>query len=63
MMPTKRCASVSCPLCGKAFRVRKGKPRTRSQWRVALMVHLIASLKHGMKPEEAERVVDSVLPK
>jgi hypothetical protein len=59
-MPAERYARVSCSLCGKVLRTRKGKPRTQKQWRVALLAHLILSPEHDMKPEEAKRVVDSV---
>jgi hypothetical protein len=59
--PQKRLSSVSCPLCGRMFRVRTGKPRTLKQWKVTLMVHLIASPRHYKEPEEAESMVDAYL--
>jgi len=62
-MTEKRLSEISCPLCGKIFRVRKGRPRTLKQWKVSLMVHLTASPQHRLVAEEADDVVNSYLKK
>lgn len=53
----KRFSEIHCPLCSEEFRVRKGEPRTLKQWRVALIMHLTASLKHHLKPDEANSII------
>jgi hypothetical protein len=53
----KRFSEIQCPICKKQFRVRKGKPRTLKQWRVALRVHLIAKPEHHLEPDKAESVI------
>jgi len=53
----KRFSEIQCPLCEKPFRVRKGEPRTLKQWRIALIVHLTASLKHHLTLDKAESII------
>jgi len=53
----KRFFDIHCPLCAKEFRVRKGKPRTLKQWRIALIMHLTASLNHHLTLDKAELVI------
>jgi len=53
----KRFSEIHCPLCGDEFRVRKGKPRTLKQWRIALIIHLTASMKHHLTLDKAEAVI------
>jgi len=50
----KRFSEIQCPLCKKKFKVRKGNPRTLKQWKISLIVHLTASLKHRLALEKAE---------
>ena len=57
MKKGKKVSEIQCPLCEKRFRVRKGKPRTLKQWRIALIVHLTASLKHHLTLDKAESVI------
>jgi len=53
----KRFSEIHCPLCSEEFRVRKGEPRTLKQWRVALIMHLTASLKHHLALDKAESII------
>jgi hypothetical protein len=53
----KRFSEIQCPLCEKRFRVRKGKPRTLKQWRIALMMHLTVSLRHHLTFDKAEPII------
>ena len=57
MSSKKRFSEIQCPLCMKQFRVRKGKPRTLKQWRIALIVHFTASLNHHLTLNKAESVI------
>ena len=57
MSKGKEFPEIQCPLCKKRFRVRKGKPRTLKQWRIALIVHLTASLNHHLPLDQAETVI------
>jgi len=57
MSKGKEFPEIQCPLCEKRFRVRKGKPRTLKQWRIALIVHLTASLNHHLPLDQAETVI------
>jgi len=57
----KEISEISCPLCGKVFSTKIGQPRTKKQWKASLMVHLIASLRHHLKPEEAEFTAKSYI--
>ena len=54
----KRLPEIHCPLCEKRFRVRKGEPRTLKQWRIALIVHLTASLNHHLALDKTESLID-----
>ena len=60
-MTEEKLPKISCPLCGKPFWARKSGSRTRKQWKASLMVHLVASLRHNLSPEEAERIADAHL--
>jgi len=58
MKSGKRFSEIHCPLCSEEFRVRKGEPRTLKQWRISLFMHLTVSLKHHLKSEQAESVIN-----
>jgi len=57
----KKISEISCPLCGKVFSTKIGKPRTKKQWKASLLVHLIASPRHRLKAEEAESRANSYI--
>lgn len=60
-MSEKRFLEISCPKCGKRFCA--SKPRTKKQWRMSLILHLMFSVKshHNLKPEEASSIADHCL--
>jgi len=60
-LPEKAFSEVSCPKCGKKFHATK--PRTKKQWRMNLIQHLMFSIKshHDLKPEEASSIADRYL--
>jgi hypothetical protein len=60
-MSEKRISEISCPKCGKRFYA--SKPRTKKQWRMNLIQHLMFSIKshHNLKPEEASSIADRYL--
>jgi len=60
-MSEKRIKEISCPKCGKRFRA--DKPRTKKQWRINLIEHLMFSVKshHNLKPNEASSIADRYL--
>jgi len=57
----KKISEISCPLCKKRFHTKIDKPRTKDQWKISLMVHLIASPHPGLKLEEVESIVNSYI--
>jgi hypothetical protein len=60
-MSEKRISEISCPKCGKKFHAIK--PRTKKQWKMSLVVHLISAIKyhHNLKSEEASSIADRYL--
>jgi hypothetical protein len=50
----KTFSEIKCPLCEKRF---KRKPRTLKQWKISLLVHLTASLKHNLTLDKAESII------
>ncbi|GEM_PF-1748375 len=60
-MTEKKISEISCPKCGKRFHAIK--PRTKKQWRINLIEHLMLSIKshHNLKPEEASSIADRYL--
>jgi hypothetical protein len=55
-MSEKRISGISCPKCGKRF---KRTQRTKKQWRINLIEHLMIS--DNLKPEEASSIADRYL--